>query len=243
MVSVRKLLRGAASCVLFGAFGLGSLVLSPLILLLGTTERRQPVVRFVWGVLVWLFIRLGLIRLDRGELPNCRGTILVANHPSLIDVVLLSVLVPRLLCVAKRAVGTNPFMGVVARSVILPVGAENLGQVADCLAAGWNVLVFPEGTRSPRGGSDAEPALHRFRRGAAQLALRTGAPIVCVGIRQSRRILAKFQPAWDVGADPVRYAIRADEATMERPQPGESQHAAACRVTAELERRVKELLA
>lgn len=240
---IRRILRGAASCALFAAFGLGALLMAPLILLLGSTERCQPVVRFVWSALVWLFVHTGLIRLDRGNLPDCRGTIIAASHPSLIDVVLLTVLIPRSLSVAKPAVRKNPFMGIEARTVAIPGGAENLGRVAACLERGWNVIIFPEGTRSPFRGVDSGCGdLHPFQRGVAQLALRTGAPVVCVGIRQSRRILAKRQPAWDMGTDPVRYAFRADSATVERPRPGESLHGAACRLTAELERRVKGLL-
>ena len=243
MDSIRKILRGATACSLFAVFGVGAILLAPLIFLLGSTERCQPIVRSAWALLVWTFIRTGLMRLDRGNLPDCRGTIIVANHPSLIDVVLLTILIPRSLSVAKSTVRTNPFMGVEARAVVIPGGAENLGRVAACLRGGWNVIIFPEGTRSPFWGVDSGCGnLHPFQRGAAQLALRTGAPVVCVGIRQSRRILAKRQPAWDMGTDSVRYAFRADSATVERPQPGESLHAAACRLTAELERRVKGLL-
>ena len=245
MDSIRKILRGAISCALFAVFGLGAILLAPLILLLGSTERCQPIVRFVWTLLVWSFIRTGLIRLNRGNLPDCRGTIIVASHPSLIDVVLLTVLIPRSLSVAKPSVRTNPFMGVEARAVAIPGGVENLGRVAACLKRGWNVIIFPEGTRSPFRGvdpGDRRISLHPFQRGAAQLALRAGAPIVCVGIWQSRRVLAKRQPVWDMGTDPVTYVFRADAATVERPRPGESLHLAACRLTAELERRVKELL-
>lgn len=246
MVLIRKILRGATSCALFAAFGLGAILLSPLVLLLGSTERCQPLVRCVWTLLVWLFVHTGLMRFGRVDLPKVRGMIVVANHPSLIDVVLLTVLMPHSLSVAKPAVGLNPFMGVIARSVSIPGGAESIGRVAVCLEKGWNVVIFPEGTRSPFLKAEdvgACASLHPFRRGAAQLALRTGAPIVCVGIRQSRRTLAKHQPAWDMGAGPVEYAFCADSATVERPRPNESLHMAACRLTAELERRVKGLLA
>lgn len=245
MDSIRKILRGATACSLFAVFGVGAILLAPLIFLLGSTERCQAIVRFVWTLLVWCFIRTGLIRLDRGNLPDCRGTIIVASHPSLIDVVLLTVLIPRSLSVAKPSVRTNLFMGVEARAVAIPGGAENLGRIADCLKRGWNVIIFPEGTRSPFRGvepGDRRISLHPFQRGAAQLALRTGAPIVCVGIWQSRRVLAKRQPIWDVGTEAVTYAFRADAATVERPRPGESLHVAACRLTVELERRVKGLL-
>ncbi|MPZ61988.1 MAG: 1-acyl-sn-glycerol-3-phosphate acyltransferase [Propionibacteriales bacterium] len=49
----------------------------------------------------------------------------------------------------------------------------------DLLGQGWNVVVFPEGTRSPDGW------MGRFRMGAAWLAIEHGVPIVPVAIRGS----------------------------------------------------------
>lgn len=233
---VIEVLRGMASVALFGAFGIGSLLLAPLMLVLRTTERCQPVVRAVWRPLVGLFVGLGLIRVERGNLPGCRGTVLVANHPSLIDVVLFSTFVPKTLFVAKESLRNSFFLSAIVRATSLPQDATLCEAAAPYLAKGWNVLVFPEGTRSP------EKGLHPFHRGAAQLALRTSAPVVCVGLHLSRRLLAKRQAVWDMGSERVTYAFRADAATVERVRPGESRHAAAVRVTRDLDRRVKELL-
>ena len=227
-----EILRGAASVVLFGVFGIGSLLLAPLMLALRTTERCQPVVRAVWRPLVGLFVGLGLIRIDRGNLPDCRGTVIVANHPSLIDVVLFVTLVPRTLYVAKESLWHSPFLSAIVRATSLPQDATLCEVAAPYLEKGWNVLLFPEGARSP------EKGLGPFRRGAAQLALRTSAPVVCVGLRLSRRLLAKRQAAWDMGPRRVIYSFRADAATIERVKPGESRHAAAIRITEEFGRRV-----
>lgn len=236
-LKAREILRGATSLALFAAFGIGSLILSPVMLVLSRPDRSQPLVRPVWKLLVWFFVHTGLIAIDWGNLPPCRGTIVVANHPSLIDVVLLTALMPRLISVSKRAVRRNPFMGLVARAVSVPVGADMLDAVSPYLAKGWNVLVFPEGTRSTMTG------LHPFTRGAAQMALRTGAPVMCVGIRMSRRLLAKYQHVWDMGSARVTCAFRADRPQREAVQSGESLHGAARRVTQTLEARVRRLLA
>jgi len=58
----------------------------------------------------------------------------------------------------------------------------------DILAAGGLVLLFPEGTRSPDG------ALIRARNGAALLAMRTGAPIIPIGIHDIDRMLSWKAP-------------------------------------------------
>ena len=59
-------------------------------------------------------------------------------------------------------------------------------QVAgDLLADGWNLVIFPEGGRSPDGWGQT------YRGGAAYLALRTGAPVVPVHLDGTGRLLPK----------------------------------------------------
>ena len=65
-----------------------------------------------------------------------------------------------------------------------------------------NVLVFPEGTRTP--ATDAE---HVFRRGAAHLALAAGAPVETLFIACDPPVLGKHQPWWDVGDRTIRYSF------------------------------------
>lgn len=231
-----EILRGATSVALFAVFGLGSLLVSPLMLVLRRIERCQPIVRAVWILLLWLFECVWLIRVDRGNVGRYRGTVIVANHPTLIDVVMLSVLIPRTIYVAKHALRGNPFMAAIVRATSLPDDARLCEAARPYLERGWNVLLFPEGTRSPAEG------LHPFHRGAAQLALRTSAPVVCVGERLSRRLLAKRQPAWDMGRKRVDIVFRADMPSSEGVRAGESLHAAARRVTAALEARVRDCL-
>ena len=203
---IRAIVRGACSLVLFAAFGAGALAITPLMLVLRRPERCQPVVRAVWRLATAAFVVTRLIRLDHSRLRSVSGAVLTANHPSLIDVVLLVALVPRTLYVAKRALRGNPILAAIVRATALPDDASLTEKAAPYLAKGWNVLVFPEGTRSPRTGG-----LRPLRRGAAQVALRTGAPVVCVRIDVSRRLLAKGQKPWDMGSERVTYAFRSDE--------------------------------
>lgn len=206
MRGVKAFVRGAIALLLFAVFGLGGILISPLMVVLRSRRRCQPVVRALWIPLVALFKAFGIISVQsEGALRNFRGCVIAANHPSLIDVVLIAALVPRTLYVAKASLLRNPFMAAIVRNTSLPVD-ERLPEVAmSYLAEGWNILIFPEGTRSPRSGE-----MHPFRRGVAQLVLRTGAPLVCLGIGVSKRILAKGQPPWDVGSERVAYSFRAD---------------------------------
>lgn len=203
--SFKALFRGAVSMALFALYGLGGLLISPIMTVLRSPRLCQPVVRAVWRPLVWLFQITRLIRVDRGNLCEIRGCVIAANHPSLIDVVLVSVLVPRTLFVAKHALLKNPFMSAIVRNTSLPDDEGLPEAAAPYLADGWNVLVFPEGTRSP-----SPWEMREFHRGAAQLALRCGAKVACIGIKMTDAILGKHQRPWQMGKDTVVYSFRAD---------------------------------
>ena len=231
--AVRSTFRGAVSLVLFSLYGLGALAISPIMMMLRNPRLCQPVVRAVWIPLVWLFETTRLIKVERGNLRKMEGCVIVANHPSLIDVVLISVIVPKTLFVAKHGLLKNPFMAAIVRNTSLPDDERLPEAAAPYLADGWNVLVFPEGTRSPSPGE-----IRQFHRGAAQMALRAGAKVVCVGIRLSRAILGKRQPPWDMGPERVSYSFCADEPAEAKTDPERGLRPQAAELTDELRRRV-----
>ena len=139
--------------------------------------------------------RRGLVRLTverPGNLPTQGPVIVVANHRSFFDSVLLMFALPRPVSVLGKAEYTDGritkwlFCG----AGMIPIRRENpadlvraFAQVGDLLDRGQVVGLFPEGTRSRDG------LLHRGHSGAAHLALTTGAPIVPVGIIGTDRIL------------------------------------------------------
>lgn len=222
---VMTVLRGLMAVLLFAVFGVGALAITPLMLVLRKPERCQPVVRFSWRLLLGAFVLLRLIRISHENLKSLRGRVIVANHPTLIDVVILTVLVPRTLYVAKRGLKANPFIAAIVRATALPDDARLPEVAAPYLAQGWNVLVFPEGTRSP-----SEGGLQPLRRGAAQLALRTSATLACVRIDVSRPVLGKRQHPWDIGSERVAYRLRAVDVAVPPVAEG-GWHAAAVRLT------------
>jgi 1-acyl-sn-glycerol-3-phosphate acyltransferase len=139
--------------------------------------------------------RRGLIRLrvDGTEhLPADGPAILVANHVSFFDSVLLMFSLPRPVAFIGKAEYTdNPITNwLFCGAGMIPVRRDDPGdlphvfeEVAEVLRRGEVIGVFPEGTRSRDG------KLHRGHVGAAHLALTTGAPIVPVGIVGTDRIL------------------------------------------------------
>ncbi len=65
------------------------------------------------------------------------------------------------------------------------VNRRSADQAAELLDAGWSMVIFPEGGRSPDGWGQP------FRGGAAYLAIRCGVPVVPVHLAGTGRILPK----------------------------------------------------
>lgn len=137
-----------------------------------------------------VLVRLSVVGAD--NLPADGPAILVANHVSFFDSVLLMFALPRPVAFIGKAEYTdNRFTNwLFCGAGMIPVRRENPGdlshvfdEVADVLRRGEVIGVFPEGTRSRDG------MLHRGHSGAAHLALTTGAPLVPVGIVGTDRVL------------------------------------------------------
>lgn len=199
--------RIAGTGFLFALFGLGGLLLGvvvfPLLLVAIRHHQRRSalargVIHHLFRAFVGLMCGLGLCHLEvRGrERLDRRGLLILASHPSLIDVVFLISLVRDADCIVKAALARNPF----TRGPVIAAGYvfndSGPGLIDDCVASvrsGNNLIVFPEGTRTP-----ADVALGRLQRGAANLAVRGGLPITPVRITCEPRMLGKGIKWWRV---------------------------------------------
>ena len=132
------------------------------------------------------------------EIPREGPVIVAANHASNLDAVVLgSWLIPkigrRFQWLGKKELFEWPVVGwIAANGGVHPVDRGSADIEAYRLAKrildeGHVLFVFPEGTRSRDG------ALQTARDGVASLALRTGAPIVPVGIAGSHRVWPRGQ--------------------------------------------------
>lgn len=167
----------------FVLFGLGGLVIAILIvpvlklLVRDRTEREyrmQRVIQKAFALFVGTMKFLGVMDYEivgAEILQKDRGCMIVANHPSLIDYVLIASRLPQCDCLVKAAIWKNPYMkGVVKAAGYIPNKEDPELLLAECsrrLERGNVLLVFPEGTRSTPG---EVPVLQR---GAAQIAVRT----------------------------------------------------------------------
>jgi len=165
----------------FALLGLGGLFLAvtvfPLVAAMSRCEsvrlrRTQATIRQSFRAYLAVLRFLGVIRLEivgRDRLAGCSGALIVANHPTLLDVVLLMALVPNAQCVVKHALWKDRFLGPVVRAagyIRNDTDAESfVGNCRDTLARGNNLIIFPEGTRTVPGQR------RHFQRGFANVAL------------------------------------------------------------------------
>lgn len=133
------------------------------------------------------------------------GLLILANHPTLIDVVFLISLVPNADCVVKASLARNPFTRGPVRATGYICNDSGAGLVEDCIASlhnGNSLIIFPEGTRTPVDGA------MRLQRGAANIAVRGGCDVTPVTIHCVPRSLTKGLPWWQVPARRMHFTIR-----------------------------------
>lgn len=209
-------------------FGVGGAILGALVfpvLRLGPASeaakvaRVQRLVHLCFRAFVRYMRTVDILEIDvRGAAalrrPAATGRLIVANHPTLLDVVLLVSRLPQADCIVKRALFENPFLRHVVRGAgYLPndTGPELIAGMSERLRQGRTLLLFPEGTRSPM------RSLGSFQRGAAHAALETGCEVVPVTVRCEPPSLMRGQPWWDVPPRRMHFEIEVCEPWSEVP--------------------------
>jgi 1-acyl-sn-glycerol-3-phosphate acyltransferase len=187
---LNHLWRVAATGFVFVVFGLGAIFISltmfPLLRLStldrATARRRiQRGMQITFKVYMELMRVLGILTYSVQGVERLRepGRLIIANHPTLIDVVFLGSLIPAVDCIVKKGLWRNPFLRwPVSWAGYIPnsEGEELVERCASSLRQGRSLLVFPEGTRTVPGQR------MRVHRGSAHIALAADAEILPVTI-------------------------------------------------------------
>lgn len=225
---LRQFWKILASGFLFTCLGLGgilySLVVLPTLYLLpgGPEPRKRRATALIHRSFRLFIIGLegsGILKIHARNLPDpeaLKGRLVVANHPSYLDIVVLLALLPDTVCVVKNGVWNNPFFGPLVRAAgFVPItSAEHaLDAAVEALRRGLTLVVFPEGTRTRRGRPLA------FQRGAAYLALRTGAEVLPVVIHVDPPLLEKDDKWYNIPICTCQFAVNV-EAPFDAPAEG-----------------------
>lgn len=155
----------------------------------------------VWGYypgLIWsrLFCLISLVRIGvrgREKLDRSTSYVFVANHQGAYDIFLIyGYLGHKFKWMMKSSLRRIPFVGAAcAAAGFIFVDRsgkglrETLAAAEKILTGGMSLVVFPEGSRTPDG------KIHRFKKGAYQIADDLSLPVVPLTIDGSYRVLSK----------------------------------------------------
>ncbi|MBP5405802.1 1-acyl-sn-glycerol-3-phosphate acyltransferase [bacterium] len=145
--------------------------------------------RFLFMLKITGIVEMRVPEMER--LRNIKGKVIVANHPSLLDFVCMTALVPNANCIVRANLTKTPYVGIISQIYI--TNDENYDDLfKECkedLDSGNNVLIFPEGTRTPRFKRNI------YQKGAARIALNAGCEVQPVFIGGSDKYgLGKHDP-------------------------------------------------
>ncbi|MDQ6680566.1 MAG: 1-acyl-sn-glycerol-3-phosphate acyltransferase, partial [Pseudomonadota bacterium] len=161
----------------------------------------------------------GMMRIDASALDaldeDPSGLIIAANHPTMLDALVIVSRLPRGVCIMKAELMHNVFLGAGARLARYIRNDSPHGLVrgaVDCLRDGGQLVMFPEGTRT------AARLLNPFRPGVTLIAQKAQVPIQTVIIETDSPYLRKGWPIWRAPAFPIvirarlgdRFAPQAD---------------------------------
>lgn len=211
-----RLVRSLLSGFCFAIFGIGGIIVGitfvPVVLIFCTKPVQKRVlcgtVHYLWKIFVGLMCALKLIDIkikNKQELKKLRGNIVIANHPSLIDVVILVSIIPRSVCVVKGGLFKNIFMKSLIRRVYLSNSMspdDFIAQATKDLNDGYNIVIFPEGTRTQK----QKPI--RLHRGFAYLQMHSKHDIQPIYIQNKPYILGKNSHWYDVGDKTSVYTLK-----------------------------------
>lgn len=166
---------------------------------LGQTIGRQVIMR---GFRLYLHILRGLCgcRFDLDELDALRHEgplIIAANHPSLLDAVLIVSRLPDAVCVMKASLMDNLLFGSaarIARYVRNDGALQIVKQSQSALQEGAQIVIFPEGTRT------SQAPLDPLGSTLGIIARRSNTPVQTVILEFSTPYLGK---AWPLFQPPV----------------------------------------
>ena len=241
--------RLVGTAISFAAFGAGAAVgfiIAPLLhLVIRDPERRKLLIRRCihtgYAAHVELMRIVGVLTYDVSGLENAHrgasipggGMLIVANHPSLIDVVFLLSTFRDANCVVKDSFFANPLTAPSVKGADYIPNDDPVQVTAACISRltnGETLLLFPEGTRTR---PNRRP---RFGRAAATIAIRAGVPILPVRIDCVPTTLTKSEPWYRIPPRRVRFEARClvPIDTMAQIENVESEREASIQITAQL---------
>lgn len=191
-----------------GAIIIGFIIIPSSSLFYRDLKKRKfcaDIVHKSWKFFTFIIQKLGTINVEiQGNFNDIKGKVIVASHPSLIDIVLLIGLIPNSLCLAKKELLKNPIMYNIVKSLYIlnDVDYDEFQiKTQTALEQEFNIIIFPTGTRTL---PNEKIKIHK---GSAQIAINTNTDIIPIKIEFDYPFLIKNHFPLDAGTKKINYKI------------------------------------
>ncbi len=205
---------GLFTCLGIGGFIYTLIIIPSLYLLPGGPEKRKframRMIHHSFKLFVFGLEATGILKVNPQNLPTpeqSKGSLIISNHPSYLDIVIILALLPDAICVVKNEVWKNPFYGSLVRAAgFVPIldAEQALIEAEKALKNGRTLVIFPEGTRTRRRKS------FKFQRGTAYLALKSQAPVLPLVMHVEPPLLEKGDKWYHVPLRTCQFMLRAE---------------------------------
>lgn len=198
----------------FAFFGIGSILLSILLLPAykvifrkrkAFSRQARKLLSFMFRFFIKIMTIINVARIkvfdksgnevkNKSDNPLCslESCVIVANHPSLLDVVMIISQIPNADVIANAYLDRRNILTKIVHSLYITSNVpyeELVERCKESIGDGNVLIIFPEGTRSLPTGQN------QFKKGAARIALAAGCPLVPIYIGGNDKIgLRKKDP-------------------------------------------------
>ena len=211
-----------ATAISFTLFGFGGIFLSiivfPMIKIFSKDRKKRikharKVIHLSFKFFINVMSIFGMFNFDvykdKKLLEGAKGVVVVANHPTLIDIVVILSMMPNADCIIKQSLFKNFFLKWVVATAGYIKNSQNIDDLLvacdHSLKLGNALIIFPEGTRTIKNGEV------KLQRGASNIALRCGVNLLPITLSCNPSTLTKNEEWYEIPKIKAEFGMRVGE--------------------------------
>jgi len=216
MAKAVEILRAITLTLAFSVFGFGAIIISyilfPFITFFYKNEKEKllkysKIIHISWQFFCKYMRLTGVMDYDNEDfekLKSIKNSIIIATHPSYIDVVIMLGAIPETTCFVAKRITQNFFMKNIVKTMFL-ISDDDVDKIVasskKMLDCDFNILIFPSGKRHK-----IEEIPH-LKKGAAHLAYKLKKDLIPVKIMPDFDFLQRNTSIYELGKKIPHYKI------------------------------------